>query len=90
MTLNIDKAKLSMLLFSAGLMSAFIYYSFNDPAKKTPISSSDSSMSTYTISWTGGSEPGRNSPVVVCDGVGASCLQIWNRLPCLWLVLAAL
>ena len=64
-------------------MSAFVYYSFDDKTKNVPSTSSEISMSSYTISWNPVHEPGRKSPVVLCGGFGASCMQIWNGLPCL-------
>lgn len=71
------------MISADGYKSAFVYFSFDDPTKKTPHTSSGMDMSPYAISWTSTSVPGRNSPVVACDGVGAHCVQIWRSLPCL-------
>ena len=63
-------------------MSAFIYYSFNDKVKNIPFNSDNKDMSSYTVWWNGAWVTDWKSPVVFCKRGGASCLQVWNGLPC--------
>jgi len=63
-------------------MSAYIYYSFNDKAKTTPLNKDNEAMSSYAISWRGTMVTDRESPVVLCKTGGIGCIEFWNGLPC--------
>eukprot|EP00795_Rhopilema_esculentum_P003324 gene3324-1661_t len=66
----------------SGYSSAFVYWSFDDPASSSPLTSTNLDMSSFVLSWDPVSEPGRKHPVVKCKD-GASCIQIWKSVPCI-------
>ncbi|XP_065066479.1 uncharacterized protein LOC135692299 [Rhopilema esculentum] len=69
-----------------GYSSAFVYWSFDDPASLAPLTSTNLDMSSYVASsWTPVSEPGRRHPVVKCNvpGHAPPCMYIKSNVPCL-------
>ncbi|XP_065065323.1 uncharacterized protein LOC135691396 [Rhopilema esculentum] len=66
----------------SGYSSAFVYWSFDDPASSSPLTSTNLDMSSFVLSWDPVSEPGRKHPVVKCKD-GSNCIQIWKSVPCI-------
>lgn len=65
-----------IVIIPGDYQSAFLYFSFDDPAKPHPVTSSDLDVSRYFFQWNAIHEPGRRRPVLKCNSGDCCCFQI--------------